>query len=157
MPRCAAVRPVVALLLAAATACTRRTVAPPPVAEPMARGGLAVETAAARDVVSAFIAEEARGEEGADTLLAPGADFIATGIIRTTRPRLAAMLGRGEGTIEEARSETSGGFAWVTVVYRWAGPTPDSADRARATFVLVRSLAGWQIRHVHSSAVGRWD
>jgi len=43
---------------------------------------------------------EARGDESADTLLSPGADFINGGIPVTRRPRLAAVLGRGEATIE---------------------------------------------------------
>ena len=154
MRRCAGVR-LAAALLCAVPACTSRVVMPVP--EPAPIGGMAVETAAARDVVGAFIAAEARGDEGADTLLAPGADFVATGIVRTTRPRLAAMIGRGDGTIEEARSETSGSFAWVAVVYRWVGRTPDTESRARATFILERTPAGWRIKHGHSSAVARWE
>ncbi len=155
MRRSAGVRLAAALLWAAAPACTRQVA--PPAPEPAPMGGMAVETAAARDVVGAFIAAEARGDEAADTLLAPGADFVATGIVRTNRPRLAAMIGRGDGTIEEARSETSGSFAWVAVVYRWVGRTPDTEGRARATFILERTLAGWRIKHTHSSAVARWE
>lgn len=155
MPRYAAARALLALLLIAAPACTSRVIAPP--AEPVAMGQPSVETAAARDVVNSFVAAEARGDESADTLLAPDADFIATGIVRTSRPRLAGMTGRGEGSIEEARTDLAGSFAWVAVVYRWVGRTPDHAERARATFVLVRRLAGWRIRHVHSSMVERWE
>lgn len=156
MPRSALASALLILpLLAAAPACTRRLAAPP--AEPVAIGNPSVETAAARDVVSAFVTAEARGDEAADTLVSADADFIATGIAVTARPRLAGMIGRGEGTIEEARTELAGSFAWVTVVYRWVGRTPDSAERARATFVLERRIAGWRIRHVHSSMVERWE
>lgn len=156
MPRSAFVSALLVVpLLAISPACTRRVAAPP--AEPAAVGNPSVEIAAAREVVSTFIAAEARGDETADTLISAGADFVATGIAITARPRLAAMIGRGEGTIEEARTELGGGFAWVTVVYRWVGRTPESVERARATFVLERRLAGWKIRHVHSSMVERWE
>lgn len=155
MPRFDAASALLLLLLAGGTACTRRVVAPP--VEPVAMGPPTVETAAVRAVVSEFIAAEARGDESADTLLASNADFIATGILRTVRPRLAGMMGRGEGSIEEARTELSGGFAWVEVVYRFEGGTRSSDERARATFVLDRRVAGWRIRHVHSSMVERWE
>ena len=155
MPRCAAAKALLLLLVAGSAACTRRVIAPP--AEPMSMGVPSVETAAARDVVSTFIAAEARGDEGADTLLAADAGFIATGIPRTARPRLAGMTARGEGSIEEARTELAGSFAWVEVIYRWQGRAPGSEERARATFVLERKLAGWKIRHVHSSMVERWE
>ena len=46
------------------------------------------EAAAVRAVVGAFIAAEARGDEAADTLLAPGAFFINSGITVEARPRL---------------------------------------------------------------------
>ena len=155
MPRFDAARILLVLLLAGGAACTRRIAAPP--VEPVAIGQPTVETAAARATVSEFVAAEARGDESADTLLASNADFIATGILRTVRPRLAGMVARGEGSIEEARTELSGGFAWVEVVYRFDSGTRSGDERARATFVLERRVAGWRIRHVHSSMVERWE
>jgi hypothetical protein len=115
------------------------------------------EVAALRDVASAFIAEEARGDEAADTLLAPGADFINSGVAVTARPRLAAVIGRGEATIEALRTELSAELAWVVAVYRWTGPAGQSVERGHATMILERREAGWRIRHVHSSTVAPWE
>lgn len=142
------------LLAAAAGGCASRAPAPVPLV--VASGPVGQEAALARDAVTAFVALEARGDEAADTLLAPGADFVATGIVVTNRPRLAGMVGRGEGAVEEARTELAGSLAWVVVVYRWTGRTPQSTQRGRATLVLERRPAGWRIRHGHSSTVERW-
>ncbi len=117
---------------------------------------LSASADAARDAVAAFVAAEARGDGSADTLLAQDADFIMGGILVTSRPRLAAMVGRGDAQIEEARVGTSGAFAYVVAVYRFDSPTPSLDDRARGTFILEKHTAGWRIRHVHSSMVERW-
>jgi hypothetical protein len=114
------------------------------------------ESAAARQVAAAFIAAEARGDESGDTLLAPGADFINTGIAVTVRPRLAAVIGRGEAALERMRTELVSELAWVVAVYRWTGQGGDILGRGRATMILERREAGWRIRHVHSSAVPPW-
>jgi hypothetical protein len=114
------------------------------------------EAAAARAVVQTFIAAEARGDEAADTLLAPGADFINSGVAVALRPRLAAVLGRGEATVESLRTQVSGQLAWCVAVYRWSGQGGQIEERGRATLVLERHEAGWRIRHVHSSAVPPW-
>lgn len=143
-----------AIVAAALGACAPRPPAPAPLVA--AAGPVGQEAAQAHDVVTAFVASEARGDEAADTLLAPGADFVATGIVVTNRPRLAGMPGRGEGAVEEARTELAGSIAWAVVVYRWTGRTPQSTQRGRATFVLERRPAGWRIRHGHSSTVERW-
>lgn len=111
---------------------------------------------AARAVVAAFVDAEARGDGSADTLLAQDADFIMGGIVVTSRPRLAAMVGRGDAQLEEARVGTSGAFAYVVAVYRFDSPTPSLDDRARGTFILEKHTAGWRIRHVHTSMVERW-
>lgn len=117
---------------------------------------MASEADAVGAVVAAFVAAEARGDQSGDTLLATGADFIMGGIVVTNRPRLAAMVGRGEAVVEEARMGVSGAFAYAAVVYRFDSPTPSLNDRARGTFVLERRAAGWRIRHVHTSMVERW-
>ena len=114
------------------------------------------EAALARAVAETFIAAEARGDEAADTLLAPGADFINSGIAVAVRPRLAAVIGRGEATIENLRTEVAGQLAWIVAVYRWTGGAGQIVERGRATLVLERHEAGWRIRHVHSSAVPPW-
>ncbi len=114
------------------------------------------ETARVRDVATGFIAAEARGDESADTLLTPGADFIMGGIPVTRRPRLAGVLGRGESAVEDLRTQLAGDFAWVVAVYRWTGNGGDDVERGRATMILERRSAGWRIRHVHSSAVAPW-
>ena len=154
MPRSARASAVLLLALLA-SACTRRVSSPVPVIMSEGGGGVS-EVAAARATVAAFIAAEAAGDPSADTLLATGADFIAQGIAITNRPRLAAMLGRGEGAVEEARAQVSGSAAWVVVTYRFikAGEEP---ERARGTFLLEKRTAGWRIRHVHTSWVERWD
>jgi ketosteroid isomerase-like protein len=147
------------------TACTRTVTptvavdpAPAPPAAAAADTGITMvaETNAARAVVAAFVAAEARGDAAADTLLLPGTDFVMGGIVITSRPRLAAFVGRGEASLEEAREGLSGAFAYVVVVYRFDGPTPALRERARGTFVLERRTAGWRIRHVHTSMVERW-
>ena len=131
--------------------------APPPTAAlPPDTNPLSRAADAARATVAAFVAAEARGEASADTLLAPDADFVMGGIVVTSRPRLAAMVGQGDATLEEARIGTSGVFAYVVAVYRFDSPTPSLSDRARGTFILQRLPAGWRIVHVHSSMVERW-
>ena len=117
---------------------------------------LAGSADAARAVVAAFVAAEARGDGSADTLLAQDADFIMGGIVVKSRPRLAAMAGAGDAQLEEARVGTAGAFAYVVAVYRFDSPTPALDDRARGTFILEKRPAGWRIRHVHSSMVARW-
>ena len=144
---------ITALLAAALAACAGR---PAPTATAPLGVDPAREAAAARAVAEAFVASEARGEEAADTLLAPGADFINSGIAVEARPRLAAVIGRGEATIENVRTEVSGALAWVVAVYRWTGAAGQIVQRGRATLVLERQAAGWRIRHVHSSAVPPW-
>jgi len=150
MPRWRVARGLAAVLLAG---CAGRPV-------PSATAPLGVdparEAAAARAVAEAFVTAEARGDEAADTLLAPGADFINSGIAVEARPRLAAFIGRGEATIETIRTEVSGALAWVVAVYRWTGGGGRIVQRGRATLVLERPAAGWRIRHVHSSAVPPW-
>ena len=129
---------------------------PAPVAARDTAPSMASEADAVRAAVAAFVAAEARGDQAADTLLATGADFIMGGIAITNRPRLAAMVGRGDGVVEEARVSVAAAFAYAAVVYRFDSPTPSLRDRARGTFVLERRLAGWRIRHVHTSMVERW-
>ena len=107
-------------------------------------------------IVNAFLSLEARGNTAADTLLAPGADFIMTGVKVTTRPRLAGLNGPGETAVEESSAGIAGAFAWVVVGYRFSGRTGELNERGRATFVLEKQRAGWRIRHVHSSMVERW-
>jgi len=114
------------------------------------------ETALVRDVATGFIAAEARGDESADTLLTPGADFIMSGISVTRRPRLAGVLGRGETAVEDLRTQLAGDFAWVVAVYHWTGNGGDDVENGRATMILERRRAGWRIRHVHSSTVAPW-
>ncbi len=145
--------PRASLLVALLAACSTRMV--PRAGAPL---GLdpARETVAARDVAGAFIAGEARGDEAVDTLLAPGADFIAGGIAVSVRPRLAGVAGRGDATIENLRTELSGELAWVVAVYRWSGQGGRLEGRGRATLILGRREAGWRIQHVHSSSVTPW-
>lgn len=155
MPSWRAARVLALCAFAGAVGCAARQ--PAAVLLAAAPADAAARAGGARAAVAEFVAAAARGDEAADTLLAPGADFIATGIVVTRPPRLAGMVGPGEGTIEEARTVLAGDLAWVAVVYRWVGRTPESVERARATFVLERRPAGWRIRHVHSSMVERWD
>ena len=115
------------------------------------------ETASVRDVAVGFVMAEARGDESADTLLAPGADFINGGIPVTRRQRLAAVLGRGEASVEDLRTQLAGEFAWVVAVFRWQGSGAADPERGRATMILERRGAGWRIRHVHSSTVAPWQ
>jgi len=151
-----------ALLLAACPAprpsspVPEQTAAPAPVAAQPDTTPLSASADQARAVVAAFVAAEARGDGSADTLLAQDADFVMGGILVLSRPRLAAMVGQGTGTLEEARMGVAGAFAYAVVVYRFDSPTPSLRDRARATFILERHVAGWKIRHVHSSMVERW-
>jgi hypothetical protein len=159
MRRWQLVRSCAPLALAAAAGCAHRRpdIAPRPAPAVTAPAwDAAADAAGARSVVSAFVAAEAEGAEGADTLLAPGADFIMTGVRVTARPRLAGLNGPGSASVEEAGTGVAGSFAWVVVSYRFAGRTPELAERARATFVLEKQRAGWKIRHVHSSMVVRW-
>jgi hypothetical protein len=106
--------------------------------------------------VALFVAYEALGSAAADTLLAPGADFVLTGMRVTTKPRLAGLNGPGRAEVEEASMGLAGSFAWVVALYRFSGRTPELGERARATFILEKQRAGWRIRHVHSSMVVRW-
>jgi len=142
------------LLLAAAAACSHRA---PPIATvegPVA--SLEADAAAARATVNAFLAQEAHLAATADTLLAAGADFLMTGLRVTARPRVAGFNGPGDVFVEEVSAGVAGEFAWVVMSYRFAGRTPDLAERARATVILEKQRAGWRIRHVHSSMVERW-
>jgi hypothetical protein len=123
---------------------------------PLAQGDPAADAAAVRLLVEHFVAAEAAMDESADTLLAPGAGFVAMGIPATRRPRLAGMLERGLGALEESSVEVSGGIAWAAIIYRWTPRSPGQPEIARATMVLVRLPAGWRIRHVHSSWVEPW-
>src|SRR5512135_1889126 len=103
---------VAGLAVLALAACAGRPAPRPPLPYDPLR-----EAALVRDVAAGFIAAEARGDESADTLLASGADFIMSGIPVTRRPRLAAVLGRGDAAVEDTRSQLAGDFAWVVVVY----------------------------------------
>jgi hypothetical protein len=151
MRPCRAARALGALALAACAARSGPAPASPLTFDPVS------EAAAARAVTETFIAAEARGDEAADTLLAPGADFINSGVLVTLRPRLAAVIGRGEGTVEGVRTQLAGELAWVVAVYRWRGGAEESVGLGRATVILERRTAGWRIRHVHSSAVAPWE
>lgn len=143
------------LLLAvlAPAACAGR--APRPV--PTLPASVGDDVPAIRAVVTAFLVGEARLEESVDTLLAPGADFIVTGVSVAERPRLAGVSGPGVGTVRELRIELAGDQAWAVAGYGWVGRDPSGEERALATIVLQRVPAGWRIRHVHSSHVERWD
>ena len=111
---------------------------------------------AIRAVVVAFVLGEARGDESVDTLLAPGADFIATGVPVTERPRLPGMPGPGTGSVMALRTSVAGDYAWAVASYGWVGSNPLAGERGFATFVLQRLPAGWRIHHVHASHVERW-
>jgi ketosteroid isomerase-like protein len=141
-----------ALLALGLAACAR----PQPGGAAPLEADPALAATAARDVAVTFIVAEARGDASADTLLAPGADFINGGVEVTVAPRLAAVIGRGEASVETTRTHVSGAIAWVVAAYRWSGPGVQGAERGRATLVLERRAAGWRIRHVHSSAVAPW-
>jgi hypothetical protein len=150
MRRWRAARILSAVLLAACAGRAAPTATAPLGVDP------AREAAAVQAVAETFIAAEARGDESADTLLVPGADFINSGIAVAARPRLAAVIGRGVATIENLRTEVTGQLAWVVAVYRWTGVAGQLVEQGRATLVLERREAGWRIRHVHSSAVPPW-
>jgi hypothetical protein len=159
MRRCASASTALLLLALTAPAASAQRRPAPPVREGqplVTQSSSQVDVDAARAAVAAFVSAEAQGGTGADTLLAPGADFILTGVKVHTRPRLAGLNGPGEATIEESGCSLAGAFAWVVINYRFAGRTTDLDERARATFVLERQRAGWRIRHVHSSMVERW-
>lgn len=145
-----------AALLALAASCARSTTSEQPALLVPAPGPLGAEAAAARASVAAFLALEARGDPRADTLVEPDADFIMTGILVTTRPRLAGLTGPGEVTLETATTNVAGAVAWIVAAYRFEGRTPELATRARGTFVLEKQRAGWRIRHVHTSMVEGW-
>jgi len=143
-----------ALLAALAlAACGAR----PPAPMPVLPANIAADAPAVRAAVTAFLTGEARGDESVDTLLAPGADVIASGVPVAERPRLAGVPGPGAGTVRDLRIEVAGDFAWVVAGYGWVGRDPSGEERGLATFVLQRFPAGWRIRHVHSSHVERWD
>jgi hypothetical protein len=118
---------------------------------------VADDVPAIRAAVTAFVLGEARGEQGVDTLLASGADFIVTGTPVANRPRLAGVPGAGTGSVGELRIQVAGDYAWAVVNYGWVGENPADAEVAFATFILQRLPAGWRIHHVHSSHVARWD
>lgn len=145
-----------AALLTVAGACARSATSDQAALVVPAQGPLGAEAAAARASVASFLALEARGDPRADTLLAPEADFIMTGILVSTRPRLAGLTGSGNATIETATTSVAGAVAWVVAAYRFEGRTPALAARARGTFVLEKQRAGWRIRHVHTSMVEGW-
>jgi hypothetical protein len=140
------------ILVVALTACAARGAARGPLSYDPLR-----ESAAAREVAVGFVLAEARGDAAADTLLAPGADFINGGIPVTRRPRLAAVLGRGVATVEDLRTQLAGEFAWVVAVFRWQGTGGAEPERGRATMILERRGTLWRIRHVHSSTVAPWQ
>jgi hypothetical protein len=151
MPRWRAGSALAALALAACAARAAPDDGARPARDP------AREAAAARDVAIAFITAEARGDTAADSLLLPGADFISSGVAVRSRPRLAAVIGRGEGAVETTQTQVSGVMAWVVAIYTWSGPGSRGAERGRATIILERREAGWRIRHVHSSSVAPWN
>jgi len=143
------------LVAVALAACAPRppTVAPsPPSRDPVQEADFA------RDAAVAFVAEEARGDTSADTLLLPGADFINGGIPAARPPRLAAVLGRGEAAVENVRTQVAGAFAWVVAAYTWTPEAGGDPERGRVTMILERRAGrgGWRIRHVHSSSVPPW-
>ena len=143
-----------ALVALALLACARPASV---VVRPQHFAGTVGEVAPAiRAVVTAFVLGEGRGDESVDTLLAPGADFIATGVPVTTRPRLPGMPGPGTGSVTALRTSVAGEYAWVVVSYGWVGGNPSAGERGVATFVLQRLPAGWRIHHVHASHVERW-
>lgn len=115
------------------------------------------DATAIRAVVTAFVRGEARGDESVDTLLAPGTDFVSTGVLVTRSPRLAGMPGPGTGAAPDLHTRVTGDIAWVIASYTWVGDNPATGERGVATFVLQRQPAGWRIRHVHSSHVERWE
>jgi hypothetical protein len=108
-------------------------------------------------VAVAFLELEARGDSAADTLLAPTADFVMTGIRVTRRPRVAGINAVSQATAEEVSTATSGTFAWVVLSYRITARSAALSERARGTFVLERQRAGWRIRHAHTSMVPGWE
>jgi len=114
------------------------------------------DVSAIRAAVTAFVLGEARGDESVDTLLAAGADFIATGVQLTSRPRLAGFPGPGSGSVAALRIDVAGDLAWAVADYAWVGQDRAAGERGLATFVLRRLRAGWRIAHVHSSNVERW-
>ena len=148
-------RSAAALAALAACACARPGALV--VRAPLVAAAYGDEAAAIRAVVTAFVVGEAAGEESVDSLLAGGAQFIATGVHVTNRPRLAAVPGPGTGTVVELQSHVAGDVAWAIATYTWAGTNPLTGERGLATFVLQRLPAGWRILHVHASSVERWD
>ncbi len=141
-----------ALATLALAACARH--APPQT--PLLTPTIGADVPAIRAAVSAFILGEARGDESVDTLLAPGADFVATGVNLTIRPRLAGVPAPGTGSVDDLRIQVAGDYAWVVAGYGWVGRNPGGAERGIATLILERHPAGWRIHHVHSSHVERW-
>jgi hypothetical protein len=149
--RAAAVLAFGALALAG---CAGRPVA---TRTPILSATVSDDVPAIRAAVTAFVLGEARGEQGVDTLLASGADFIVTGTAAANRPRLAGVPGAGTGSVGELRIQVAGDFAWAIANYRWVGENPAGAEVGLATFILRRLPAGWRIHHVHSSHVERWN
>jgi hypothetical protein len=145
-----AARAAAAVLVLAA--CAR----PAPPQAPLLTPTIGADVPAIRAAVTAFILGEARGDESVDTLLAPGTDFVATGVILTNRPRLAGVPTPGTGSVDDLHIQVAGDYAWVVAGYGWVGRNPGGAERGIATLILERHLAGWRIHHVHSSNVARW-
>ena len=141
-----------ALATLALAACARHA---PPQA-PLLTPTIGADVPAIRAAVSAFILGEARGDESVDTLLASGADFVATGVALTNRPRLAGVPAPGTASVDDLRIQVAGDYAWVVAGYGWVGRNPGGAERGIATLIMERHLAGWRIHHVHSSHVARW-
>lgn len=148
-PRASALLPLVLAAGCAARTGPRELAGAPPAT-------LGGDAAAARAVAIAFLELEARGDTAADTLLAPGADFLMTGIRVTMRPRAAGINGPGLASADEVTTGTAGAFAWVVLSYRITARTPALSERGRGTFILERQRDGWRIRHAHTSMVGRW-
>jgi hypothetical protein len=149
-PSRAAARPLLAAL--ALAACAPRAPAP----APLLPSTVDEDVPAIRAAVTAFVLGEARGDEGVDTLLAPGTDFVAGGVLLANRPRLAGVPGPGTGSVHDLRIQVAGDYAWAVAGYGWVGRNPEGEERGLATFVLGRHPAGWRIHHVHSSHVERW-
>ncbi len=141
-----------ALALLPLTACAGH--APPPI--PLLAPTIGADVPAIRAAVTAFILGETQGDETVDTLLAPGADFVAGGVDVAQRPRLAGVPAPGTGAVDDLRIQVAGEYAWVVAGYGWMGRDPAGAERGVATFILERHPAGWRIHHVHSSSVARW-
>jgi len=141
----------------AALAMTAACAARPQAGTGFGQATIGDDAAAARSVAQAFLELEAQGDSSADSLLAPGADFLMTGVRVVSRPRVAGVNGPGQAFVEEASTGAAGAIAWVVFGYRFTARTPALNERARGTFILEKQRAGWRIRHVHTSMVERWE